>query len=216
MKYIQKEKNRRQRYFLYCSHGAIDSLNICMVRNRKVKKGKHNCVDSKSMDYISHEYLSFGSMKAAVRYVEKNLTVICGQGRYLSPLTSVAIGKDRGPLKIVWCSSLASCHPSRRLSKGVVIYKGRFNAEHEPPFAYNCFVKKPNQNLLKELEKAGRWFERPWNPKSLEDCTLIASKNGGYWLTENHVSSGDEGLKDCGDNHEEFLKRAKIKNDLAC
>lgn len=211
MKFIQKEKNRRQRLFLYCSHGSIDSLTICGIRKRQVKKGKHNCVDYRSGRYISYEYLSFGSMKAAVRYVKNNLPVICGEGRYLSPLTSVAVGKWNGPLKIVWYSSVASCHPSQRLNNGVLIYKGRFNAHFESPFAFNCFVRRPNEDLLKRLNRSGRWFERPWKPKRLEDCVLIASKNGGYWLTDYHVSSEEDYLIDCGEDHERFLKMASVK-----
>lgn len=217
MKHIQKENDKKQRFYLYKSHSGIEDYSVCGVRNRIVKKGKHNCVD-KDGNPVSHEYLSFGSMKAAVRYVRNHLDTINGEGRYLKPMVSIVVCKETGNRQlgkpmIVWFSKEVAFDAKYKKLRHSKMYKKRLKTDYHPKFAEGCFVRKPTLALMKSLDDMGRWFERPWNPKNLEECTLIASVNGGYWLTECQVEA-NEGLFDCGDNYKKFLKRAKQLNSI--
>ena len=215
MKHVQEENNKKRRFFLYKSHSGLESLSICGVRFRKVKRGKHNCVD-KYGNPVSYEVLSFGSIKAAIRYVKTHFDIINGEGRYLLPVRSIAIqeenhGRAVGKAKIVWFSEELAYDAKYRKLRCTEMYKKRIKAKLYHKYAEGCFVRKPTLDLLKALDDMGRWFERPWQPKNLEECTLIASVNGGYWLTEYKVEE-EELLLDCGDNHKKFLKRAKLLN----
>lgn len=217
MKYIQKEKCKRIRYFLYKSHRGIEDFSICGVRNRIVEKGKHNCID-KDGNPISHECLSFGSLKAVIRYIRKNIDTINGEGRYLNPVSSIVVCKEIGynligkPM-IVWFSEDVAYDAKFKNLHHSVMYKKRLRMPYHHKYAEGCFVRNPTQELIKALDDMGRWFERPWVPKNLEDCTLIASVNGGYWLTVYNVEA-NENLFDCEDNHKKFLKRASLLNTV--
>lgn len=215
MKYIQNHNDKKTKFFLYKSHSGLEDLSICGVRFRSVKRGKHNCVD-KDGNPISCEYLSFGSIKAAIRYIKTHFDTINGEGRYLNPVRSIAIeekrkGRIAGRLKLVWFSDELAYDAKYRKLRHSEMYKKRIKTKFQHKYAEGCFVRKPTQELMKALDDMGRWFERPWQPKKLEDCTLIASVNGGYWLTGYNVEDKDM-LFDCGENHKMFLKRARALN----
>ena len=217
MKYVQTENYKKPRFFLYKSHSGIEDFSSCGVRNRIVKKGKHNCVDHNG-NPVSYEFLSFGSMKAVIRYIRKHLDTINGEGRYLKPITSVVVCKEIGNYRfgkpmIVWFSEDVAYDAKFKKLRHSVMYKKRLRMPYHHKYAEGCFVRKPTPELIKALDDMGRWFERPWVPKNLEDCTLIASVNGGYWLTEYKVEA-NEHLLDCEENHKKFLKRAKLLNTV--
>ena len=217
MKFIQRENCKKTRFFLYKSHSGIEDFSICGVRNRIVEKGKHNCID-KDGNPISHECLSFGSLKAVIRYIRKNIDTINGEGRYLSPVTSIVVCKETeynriGRPMVIWFSDKVAYDAKFKKLRHSVMYKKRLRMPYHHKYAEGCFVRNPTQELIKALDDMGRWFERPWVPKNLEDCTLIASVNGGYWLTAYNVEA-NENLFDCEDNHKKFLKRARLLNTV--
>lgn len=216
MKYIQEQNNKKTRFFLYKSHSGLEQLSICGVRSRIVKRGKHNCID-KYGNPVSHEVLSFGSIKAAIRYVKTHFDVINGEGRYLQPVKSIAIqekrnGRISGKPMIVWFSEELAYEAKFRKLRHTEIFKKRIKDKFYHKYAEGCFVRKPTLDLLKALDEMGRWFERPWEPNNWDDCTLIASVNGGYWLTRDNPNVFNDTLIDCGDNHKKFLKRARLLN----
>ena len=217
MKFIQRENCKKTRFFLYKSHSGIDDFSICGVRNRIVEKGKHNCID-KDGNPISHECLSFGSLKAVIRYIRKNIDTINGEGRYLSPVTSIVVCKETeynriGRPMVIWFSDKVAYDAKFKKLRHSVMYKKRLRMPYHHKYAEGCFVRNPTQELIKALDDMGRWFERPWVPKNLGNCTLIASVNGGYWLTSYNVEA-KENLFDCEDNHKKFLKRARLLNTV--
>ena len=217
MKFIQRENCKKTRFFLYKSHSRIEDFSICGVRNRIVEKGKHNCID-KDGNPISHECLSFGSLKAVIRYIRKNIDTINGEGRYLSPVTSIVVCKETeynriGRPMVIWFSDKVAYDAKFKKLRHSVMYKKRLRMPYHHKYAEGCFVRNPTQELIKALDDMGRWFERPWVPKNLENCTLIASVNGGYWLTSYNVEA-NENLFDCEDNHKKFLKRARLLNTV--
>ena len=217
MKHVQEENNKKRRFFLYKSHSGLEALSICGIRLRRVKRGKHNCVD-KYGNPVSYEVLSFGSIKAAIRYVKTHFDTINGEGRYLLPVRCIAIqeenhGRAVGKAKIVWFSEELAYDSKYRKLCHTEMYKKRIKDKFYHKYAEGCFVRKPTLDLLKALDDMGRWFERPWVPKNLEESTLIASVNGGYWLTDCIVES-NEYLLDCEDNHKKFLKRARLLNTV--
>ena len=217
MNFIQRENCKKTRFFLYKSHSGIEDFSICGVRNRIVEKGKHNCID-KDGNPISHECLSFGSLKAVIRYIRKNIDTINGEGRYLSPVTSIVVCKETeynriGRPMVIWFSDKVAYDAKFKKLRLSVMYKKRLRMPYHHKYAEGCFVRNPTQELIKALDDMGRWFERPWVPKNLENCTLIASVNGGYWLTSYNVEA-NENLFDCEDNHKKFLKRARLLNTV--
>ena len=149
MKFIQRENCKKTRFFLYKSHSGIEEFSICGERNRIVEKGKHNTID-KDGNPISHECLSFGSLKAVIRYIRKNIDTINGEGRYLSPVTSIVVCKETeynriGRPMVIWFSDKVAYDAKFKKLRHSVMYKKRLRMPYHHKYAEGCFVRNPTQ-----------------------------------------------------------------------
>lgn len=191
-------------FTIWKSHDSVDALSMCCIRNREVKKGKHNCVFADK--FISHEYLVFGSEKAALRYIRNNWTEIAGEGRHISEISSIAICKHSSnklsSFDIVWVN------PEIKTTKCVYPVSKKIKGDYKPIYKNCCVFDGYSDEIVNELKS--NTARQSAQTKDLgPDTKIITNKYGTYWTGTYGINKDDKQIVFCGTDKEMFLSKSQ-------